>query len=46
MAREIDSPADELREEGAHAKRAAKVAVDSWEKDAWTESPKQISEGY
>jgi hypothetical protein len=27
MAREIDSPADELCEEGAHAKCAAKVAV-------------------
>jgi hypothetical protein len=33
MAREIDSPADELREEGVHATRAAKVAVDSREKE-------------
>jgi hypothetical protein len=33
MAREIDSLADKLREDGAHAKRAAKVAVDTRAKE-------------
>jgi hypothetical protein len=33
MAREIDSPVDQLREDGARAKRAAKVAVDPREKE-------------
>jgi hypothetical protein len=36
MAREIDSPADELRDAGARAKRAAKAAIDPKKK----ESPK------
>jgi hypothetical protein len=33
MAREIDSPADELRGDAARAKRAAKAAVDPREKE-------------
>jgi hypothetical protein len=33
MARKTDSPADELREDGARAKRAAKAAVDPREKE-------------
>jgi hypothetical protein len=33
MAREIDSPADELREDGARAKHAAKATVDPKEKE-------------
>jgi hypothetical protein len=33
MARDIDSPADELRKDGARAKRAAKAAVDPREKE-------------
>jgi hypothetical protein len=33
MAREIDSPADELREDGARAKHAAKAAIDPREKE-------------
>jgi hypothetical protein len=28
MAREIDSPVDQLHEDGARAKRAAKAAID------------------
>jgi hypothetical protein len=32
MAREIDSPADELREDGVRAKRAAEAAVEPREK--------------
>jgi hypothetical protein len=33
MAREIDFPADELREDGALAKHAAKAAIDPREKE-------------
>jgi hypothetical protein len=33
MARDIDSPADELREDGARAKRAAKAAIDPMERE-------------
>jgi hypothetical protein len=33
MAREIDSPVDQLREDGARAKRAAKAAIDPREKE-------------
>jgi hypothetical protein len=33
MAREIDSPADELRNDGVRAKRTAKAAVDPKEKE-------------
>jgi hypothetical protein len=33
MAREIDSPADELREDGARAKHAAQAAIDPREKE-------------
>jgi hypothetical protein len=33
MAREIDSPADELRQDGARAKRAAKAALNPRKKE-------------
>jgi hypothetical protein len=33
MAREIDSPVDQLREDGARAKRAAKAAIEPSEKE-------------
>jgi hypothetical protein len=42
MARANDSPADELREDGARAKHAAKAAVDPREKERLDSIAKKI----